>query len=63
MKSAPAINRVEQLFLFFRFLSPPLDKYKLLALNSFMLADKCRKKLDNCILVVSGNTIIGVLTT
>ena len=40
-----------------------MDKYKLLALNSFMFADKCRKKLDNYILVVSGNTIIGVFTT
>ena len=63
MKSAPATHRVEQFFLFFRFLRPLLDKYKLLALNSFMFADKCRKKLDNCILVVSGNTIIGVFTT
>ena len=39
------------------------NTYKLLSLNSFIIADKCRKKLDNCILVVSGNTIIGVLTT
>ena len=45
MKSAPATHRVEQFFLFFRFLRPPLDKYKLLALNSFMFADKCRKNL------------------
>ena len=64
MKSAPATHRVEQFFFFFfRFLRPLLAKYKLLALNSFMFADKCRKKLDNCIVVVSGNTIIGVFTT